>query len=377
MSTTSSPPTEERLRLIACALLRSQGFSQTEISQRIGLSQPEVSRILQTAVTKNLLWPHPTFLRDSVGADELKQAEAIYGKEFDDVQTRVQSIVHRGVDFRLHVVSATDLNTFCEQAARHVADLLAHGPLTVGTMWGFTSDKIIEFVGRYARPSRGREFRAIPLAGDPLHLINQDNQVFSGSALAGKLETAFTGGKRPDLPSLNGVPAYISKALMSDKKKASVLWDFIRNIPGYKRIFGKGGYVHDLDTVLTGVGVMAINPVHTATFIREREAQEGPAFEKARPYILGDFAGWVLPRPGLKAPASELVAELNQGWTGISLEQLKHVAAKTKSKSAPGVIAVAFGTEDKSGILRETIKRGLINHLIVDEKLAGQLVESA
>jgi DNA-binding transcriptional regulator LsrR (DeoR family) len=162
---------------------------------------------------------------------------------------------------------------------------------------------------------------------------------------------------------------------MSDKKKAGVLRDFIRDIPGYKRIFGDGGYVHSLDTVLTGVGVFAANSQHTATFIREREAQEGAEFDKVRKLILGDFAGWILPKPGLRTSDAELVNGLNQGWMGISLEQLKKVAGKAKLTSPPGVIAVAFGPENKAGILRESLKRGLVNHLVVDEKLAKQLVE--
>jgi DNA-binding transcriptional regulator LsrR (DeoR family) len=370
----NSSQANERIRLIACALLRSQGFSQSDIAERIGMSQPEVSRMLQAAITKNLLRPHPSFLRENVTAEEFERAEALYGGTFSALEKEARALVPRGVTFRLHVVSATDLPAFCEQAARHVTDLLADGSLTVGTMWGSTSERIINGVTRMARPSKGSEIRAIPLAGDPLYLLNQENQEYSASVLAARLERAFTGRTRSDLPSLNGVPAYISKTLMADKKKAVVLHDFIRNIPGYKRIFGEDGYVDALDTVLTGVGVFATNPLYSATFLREREAQEGPDFEEVRPLILGDFAGSILPQPGLRAKEIELVAGLNQGWMGISLEQLKKVASGGKVKSPPGVITVGFGP-DKAGILAESMKRGLVNHLVVDEQLARRLVD--
>jgi len=367
---------EERIRMIASAHLRSQGYNQVDIAERVGISQPEVSRLLTKAVGRKLLRPHPTFLRESVTDAEFNEAEALYGSAFEHLEAKSRKLVPRGLEFKLHVVSAADLTSFCDLAARHVAALIADRAQVVGTMWGSTSDKIIDGITRYARASRGSSLRAIPLAGDPLYLINQETLDFSGSALAGKLELAFTGRKLADLPTLNGVPAYISQALMSDSKKAKVLRDFYRNIPGYKRIFGEGGYVHDLDTVLTGVGVMSADPQHTATFIREREEQEGAAFERARPFILGDFAGWMLPKPGLKTTENDLVEDLNQGWTGISLDQLKTVASDAPKKSKPGVIAVAFGTE-KAAVLRETIKRKLINHLVVDEKLAGHLVEIA
>ncbi len=364
---------EARIRMISCALLRSQGFTQVDIAERMHLSQPEVSRLLERASTDGMLRAQPTFLEERVDVAELDLARQRVAGNFLNVEMQVRKLVPAGLSFRLHTVTAKDLQAFHLQAAVVVANLLA-GDLIVGTMWGSTIDKIIDGVTRIARPSRSSGLRAIPLAGDPLYLINHGNQQYSASILAANLERALTGKARPELPSLNGVPAYISRQLMTDQKKAAVLNDFIRAIPGYHRIFGPIGYVHRIDTVLTGVGVFATNPQQTtATFIREREKQEGDDFARLRNLIWGDFAGILIPRNRLSAEEKAFVKSMNQGWTGVSLEQLKEIARRARTGSPPGVITVGFSAENKTGILRESLRRGLINHLVVDEALAKEL----
>jgi DNA-binding transcriptional regulator LsrR (DeoR family) len=366
-------PSEARIRMVACALLRSQGYNQEDIAERMNLSQPVVSRIVTAAIQARLLQAQPTFLPQNASPAEIKQAQRRYAGKHSDLEQKIRTLVPRGLCFRLHTVAAKDLHAFCEQAARHVAGLLT-GDLIVGTMWGSAIERIIDGVTRYAQPSKRSELRAIPLAGDPLFLLNQENQEYSASALAAKLERAFTGRTRSDLPSLNGVPAYISRSRMADRKKAAGLMDFIQSIPGYHLIFGSIGYERQVNTVLTGVGVFASSPQQTtATFIREREAQEGPEFAPLRQLILGDFAGSILPKPGLRPAQNDLVAGLNLGWLGISLSQLKRVAREAKTTSPPGVITVAFASDNKAAIVRESLRRGLINHLVVDDDLAQQL----
>ena len=366
---------ENRIRMIGAALLSAEGFTQTEIAERMHLSQPEVSRLLGKAAAGGLLRAQPTFLPKSVEAAELAQARKLVAGDFVEVEKEVRKLAPEKFFFRLHTVAAKDLQAFYDQAARHVAGLL-QGDWIVGTLWGVTIDRIIEGVTRYAEPRRNSGLRALPLAGDPLYLLNQENQQFSASALAAKLELAFTGRTRPELPSLNGVPAYISRQLMTDQRKAAVLNDFIAAIPGYHRIFGPAGYIHRIDTVLTGVGVFAPSQQHvTATFLREREAQEGPDFNKLRNLILGDFAGILLPKNRITPDERRLVDSFNEGWTGVSLDHLKEIARKAKAVSPPGVITVAFSSEKKGGILRESLRRGLINHLVVDEALATELAD--
>lgn len=377
MAKSSAPqlqPTETRVRIVACALLRSQGYNQEDIAERMNLSQPVVSRLVTAAIQANLLQAQPTFLAQNATPAELHLAQERYAGKHADLEKRIRELVPRGLCFRLHTVAAKDLQSFCDQAARHVAGLLT-GDLIVGTMWGSTIDRIIDGVTRYAQPSKRSELRAIPLAGDPLFLLNQETQQYSASVLAARLERAFTGRTRSDLPSLNGVPAYISRQRMSDPATAATLKDFIQTIPGFHRIFGPIGLEHQVNTVLTGVGVFAANPQHTATFIREREAQEGDDFAALKKYILGDFAGSILPKPGLRAEQLREVESLNLGWLGIQLGQLKRIARQARTTSPPGVITVAF-TGDKAEILRESLKRGLINHLVVDDALALTLART-
>jgi DNA-binding transcriptional regulator LsrR (DeoR family) len=47
------------VNVMAAALLRSQGLHQKEIAAQIGISQPEVSRLLRRAEEKKWLLPRP------------------------------------------------------------------------------------------------------------------------------------------------------------------------------------------------------------------------------------------------------------------------------------------------------------------------------
>lgn len=364
---------ESRISMIACAMLRSQGFNQTDIAARLHISQPEVSRLLTKAAREGVLRVHPTFLSTNVSEGELEAAKKEVAADFVALETKIRQRVPSEVPFRLHVITAKDSPTFFEQAAMDVAELLT-GDLIVGTMWGLTVDKIINGLSRNARPTLRYDLRAIPLAGDPLFLLNLDNQQYSASALAAKLELALTGDTRSDLPSLYGVPAYVSRQLLGGEDRAAVLDDFIHSLPGHRAIFGAGGFVHRVDAVLTSVGVISDNhPQKAAAFIRERGAQHPADLPRMQATILGDFAGNLIPKRGLNKSDREFVDGLNKGWTGISLEQLLQIARKAKTTSRPGIVTIAFSAEEKAFLLRESLRRGLINHLIVDERLAHEL----
>jgi DNA-binding transcriptional regulator LsrR (DeoR family) len=291
------------------------------------------------------------------------------------LEAKIRQQVPNEVPFRLHVITAKDSPAFLEQASGHVAELLT-GELIVGTMWGMTINKIISGLSRHTRPRHRYNLKAIPLAGDPLFLLNLGNQRYSASALAADLEVALMGETDPELPTLYGVPAYVSRQLMRGDDRASVVDEFIHSIPGYLSIFGAGGYVHKIDAVLTSVGVFSANHPHkAAAFIRERGVQNPADKPRMEAAILGDFAGNLIPKPGLNASDREFVESLNKGWTGISLDQLLQIARKAKTTSRPGIVTIAHSAEEKATLLSEALRRGLINHLIVDELLATELSE--
>ena len=63
-------------------------------------------------------------------------------------------------------------------------------------------------------------------------------------------------------------------------------------------------------------------------------------------------------------------------WTGVSLEQIRLSAEKSYNQSTSGVVVIAVdGDTQKVDVLMEGIRRGLINHLILDQTLADRLEE--
>jgi DNA-binding transcriptional regulator LsrR (DeoR family) len=277
--------------------------------------------------------------------------------------------------FRLHVIPASHVDQFCDAASRHLANLLESDQMTIGTMYGKTVSQLIDGIGRYRAATGDRGgIRVIPLAGDPLYLLNQQTQEVSASHLAAKLERILVGASR-DLPSLTGVPAYVSWDFVSDPKKHVVINEFLKRIPGYAQIFcGIDGppYIEQLDTVISGVGIITSSEKSTAAFIRERELQDKEKFSSRKHLVLGDIAGVLLPKPELSDADKAKLDDLNQGWKGVQLNHLRNVARRARPGGPTGVIVAAFSKE-KAPIVREAVIRGLVNNLVVDDSLAGAI----
>jgi len=63
-------------------------------------------------------------------------------------------------------------------------------------------------------------------------------------------------------------------------------------------------------------------------------------------------------------------------WTGLTLKHLEACARRGTDplKGPPGVVVVSGGKK-RAAVTCELIKRGLVNHLIIDDVLARELTE--
>jgi hypothetical protein len=270
-------------------------------------------------------------------------------------------------------------------------------------MFGSTISALIENVAEHRErlPTRiPQTTGVIPLAGDPLFMMNQYQQPFSASMLAARLEEVLTGRRRPDYPSLSGAPAYISTQFMTTGK-AAVACEITNMLPGYERIFGRrliervenvtpgrdlpagatGAMIDQVDTVLTGVGALGTGKPGelsetTGVFIRERVAQEQSARPDCAAIILraalGEFCGHLLAQPAVSSNDSRVLDELNLGWTGFSLEDVDRVARGATPEGSPGMVVAAFGAS-KAPIVAEVLRRKMVNVLLIDGQLAKEL----
>jgi DNA-binding transcriptional regulator LsrR (DeoR family) len=365
---------------LAAARLSSEGKKQQEIAQHLGVSQPDVSRLLRHAEKEGWLRLKPLFIASAASQDLVRQADEKFFS-FAALKEKMDDWASGKVRCNVRVIHTSDRVQFGRAAADRVAELIVPDPMVevVGVLWGRTIDEVVKGMeARSEKPPREKgPVNFVPLCGEPLYLENLQNLNHSASALAARLEVAFNGKSTKDAPSLAGVPAYLSTKFAG--QKSETIREFISDIPGYGMIFGRGNrharrpecLINRLDAVITGVGTVdAEAREYIGTFIQERMAQEKLDAKTLAEWVYGDIGGILIPRPQLRGFARKRVEQLNQGLTGIEYDDFKAVASRSEK---PGVIVIA-SSPAKAEMIREIIKQGLVNQLIIDRASADGLL---
>src|SRR5690349_310790 len=174
------PPIDKSL-MLAIAYLRSGGAPQLKISTELGISQSCVSRLLRVAEEEGILDPGPTFRLAEKDQQEWLQAKERYFGHANLHKALVASIRTKQ-HFRLTVLTG-GFEQFTLAAGHHVLQLLK-GSRRIGVMWGRTVSKLIEGMKRATPKADTPQFGAvdsIPLCGDPVHLMNQQEVEHSAS----------------------------------------------------------------------------------------------------------------------------------------------------------------------------------------------------
>jgi DNA-binding transcriptional regulator LsrR (DeoR family) len=387
------PETEHRRLAIAVARFRSRNLTQAQIAKRLNKSQPEVSRLVAYAKEHQFLARAPSFLIQNVDLSDLAEVDRRFFVH-DELCPELRKLAPAGRHLDVRVLPPGD-EAFAAAAASCVGEWL-HRARVVGIMWGRSLERMVTRIrGCLDASGQGEAYdvQCVPLCGDPVHLMNLGQVRYSASQLAAELSRALNPERPSDQPCLVGVPAYVPRKIFLQRNGGAVWQDFVEEIPGYRLIFGPGNgeekpWVERVDTIISGTGIIisgSRRQDHTAPpagmaahdqtgdFIRERLTQEEGVSESAlAELIYGDIGGWLLGRHGLRAADRRLVDSLNQGWTGIREEHLVNVAKNAKPGGAPGVILVAAGLA-KVEMVRELVRRGFVNQLLIDTSLAKAL----
>lgn len=369
------------LRALLAARLSNHGCKQDDIAERLGISQAEVSRLLSKAEKAwNFYSPRPSFLRERVPEEDQAAAEQLLTNRSPHARVFRAWVPATVRCFAVQVLPSEE-EPFFLFAADRVLQLLAHSSV-VGVMWGSALWKLVNRIKTQvatSKPIKPWPLQCVPLAGDPVHVMHQGNQPCSASQLAAALEEALTGQRQEATPTLTGVHAYYPLRL----RMTPEFRDHLAGIPGYRRIFGSGStgpeppLAERVDTFLTGVGVLPLEDSaawpQAAVFLRQLIAQQESTAEELSRLAYGDFGGLLLAREGLGQRDAARVEALNQSWTGMQLPKLKQLAARAAANRAPGIVVVAAGAA-KACMIREVMRRGLVNELIIDTALADALL---
>lgn len=355
----------------AAAYLLAEGQTQAEIARTLGLSPPVVSRLIDRARQKNYLIKEFRFLEGNVGNETLEAMRRRLSRS--DVDDRLDrfSRTHAGcagpavrVFDGARAADGNDaaLAVFAAQAAPYIRDLLLPARIC-GVTWGRMLLTIVRAM-RALRvpPLPDGALDVIPLAGEPL---GNEPTMSSSSTLAVEFGRIMTGNEDYHGKSLTVVPALVPGDFTSAERAA--VHKLVNRLPDYRAIFGgKAPIAGRLDCILTSLGRKPLG----FRFRSMLSAKEQALF-------VGDMGGVLLPRPGLRGKDLNTARDIEDRWTGLKFDHVKACAERARnaqdgSAAVTGVVLVLTEGE-RAPVVLEVIRRGLVNHLVIDSQLAFAL----
>jgi len=375
----------------AAAYLYSQKYPREEIKKILHLSQSTVSRSIKHAEKEGWLEVNIRFAKEKLSSERMEEIEAIASpqkhlkKQLDEFATK-----YGGPAPNLRVfpstnrdMTATDqvahLESFGQVVAGHIRDLLRPSKVC-GVTWGYTLASVVRGLHRLGPPplQKGNPTEFIPLCGESLDTAGMKLPVYSSSSIAAQFDEIINGGTKHSL-SLAAVPALIPRDFTQNKVQA--IRELIARVTAYSSIFSKGiekekaqhePWIDKLDTILTGIspaeyplGYWRDALVTTGRIDRDQLSR----------FAVGDIGGILFARRDLSKSELVELEKINERWTGIREHQMKRCAAEASQNRTSGVVVVAVG-ENKAASICESIKRGLVNELVIDRDLAVALAQS-
>jgi DNA-binding transcriptional regulator LsrR (DeoR family) len=141
------------------------------------------------------------------------------------------------------------------------------------------------------------------------------------------------------------------------------------NAPDYRKIYGPGGLAEQANCLITSIGRSMVPwTLGDDYFVKNIGIDRAELTQ----LIEAEIGSVPLPRANLSAEGKKRFETINNARLGLSLENIKSIAAKAHCGPAPGVIVLAMGA-NKADCLLALIRRGLVNRAIVDNKLEAEL----
>jgi predicted transcriptional regulator len=384
---------QKQVEMTAAAFLAGEGRRQKEIADKLNISQAAVSRYLKEAREENLLREEVYFLEEKAGLATMEKVrELLFRKSLQDELERF-AVRHNQRPAKAVRVFKCDSGTnekkiksdrermarLAELAAPHVRGLLLRARVCGLTWGGMLASLVAELRNLHVRtPWQEQDIQCIPLTGEPL---GNDPVSYSSSSLAFELGKIIN-QRDYHAPSLAMVPAFIPEQF-SEAEIAGV-WKLIELVQSYRQIFGPHPdekavppestpppLAEQLDMVLTSVG-SSDNPMGfgLGSLFKTMSIR----VDELRALIVAEIGGVCLARCNLERKQTKKFEGFRAHWTGLRQKHLEACAERgaDPKTNAPGVVVVSVGRE-RAAVVAELVKRGLVNHLLVDNLLADEL----
>jgi hypothetical protein len=172
------------------------------------------------------------------------------------------------------------------------------------------------------------------------------------------------------------VPAFIPEGFTEQELRG--VWNLIGLVKSYDQIFGQQNseksLAKSLDMILTSVGP-AERPLGFGKGILFETGSV--TFEDLCRIVIGDIGGVCFERPDLSDQEKQMLRDVEARWTGLRKDHLVACAARARRyadllAAPPGVVIISGGRE-RAQFIYEIVKRGLVNHLIIDDELEKEM----
>lgn len=305
-----------RLEIKICELYYLEKMSQKEISARMGISRPQISRILANAKEMGLV---SVKINNPYGGETKLEHKLIETFGLTDALV----VGTEGADSRER------MENFGREAAEYLEHYLPAGG-RVGVVGGSTVRTIVD----HMRPSGKRVAEVVPMAGG----VGMGNVDIHANNIAQR----FT--------YVHGGTAYSLNApvVVSDSKTAF----FLRKEPTIARVLELGSAC---DIAIVGIGSVAMNATNV---------KAGGLTAADIDYLKHEGAVGSVCTSYINAEGKEVGENLNGRSIGQSLDSMKNVK----------IIASAIG-ESKVPAIRAVLKSGCVDVFFTNTSTAQQLFE--
>ncbi len=300
------------LKINVAKMYYIEGLSQEEISKKIHVSRPSVSRLLQSCIKEGIV---------QIKIDDVSS----FGKELGKKIVETFGINEAIVVPQSYSAEA-DKEKVGQTAALHIESMLSSGML-IGLSWGTTIHSIVKNI----KPNSFIKDDVIQLVGGTGNKTNDTDANMMAHNLA---------------KALNG-DSYILQAPFMVQSK--ILRDLLMEEPHIKNHFQK---MKSIDLAVIGLG--STKPELSAQF-RSGHINIVDSEKLISEGAVGDICGSYIDINGHLCHST-----LNDKMIAISLEELKRI---------PTVIGVAAG-EKKADVILGALRGRYIDVLITDEKAA-------
>jgi len=375
---------DSKLLKFKVAVLASQGLRQKHIIERLGFKQPTISKKYKEALDEGLIEVPPPVWRGSARVyrevdrllhplDDLH--ESLCGLSREAERLLEVRILENPLD-ALSRGEGKGRNEFARRVAEYLLEERLPRDGVVGAAWGGTLLDVARAVEAHLkRPPEGwEELFFVPICGDPPEVDRWPHR--SAASIAASLETALTGRTEFE-HSFSSVSGCIPEGFSGDR--AETIRAFFRTFPGYRAVFGagrsdRGALIKELEGMLTSIATNEASSEADITWLDAASTAAGVSAEDLAGASVGNIGGLFVEHRDASAADRRLVERVNSRWTGFRFDHMERCArAAASDPERLGVVVIAGRHASQAPTALECVRRGYVNRLLLDPRVAGAL----